>query len=210
MTSYTYATLVTALQNETENDASEYTSELPNIISLAEARIGREVDLTIFREQNTSVTISSGNANITAPSDMVYPRWFKINSTGAFLLLKDETFLHEFIGSGLTGTPRFYCYEENGTNLRLAPTPSAGLTGTLAYVARLTGLSASNTTTWLSTNHGDLLFYACMLGSMRFMKEEIQEKQDWEAAYKRALAGVQHEEMLRKRRDEYRWGEFTS
>ena len=60
-----------------------------------------------------------------------------------------------------TGIPKYYANWDNDTII-LAPTPNAAYTIELAYNAQETGLSSSNTTTWVSTNAPGLLLI-CLL-----------------------------------------------
>ena len=93
----------------------------------------------------------------------------------------------------------------------MAPIPDAtAAAGTLAinYTTRPTQLSSSNTTTWLSLNAPDVLFYACMLEVLTFQKAEADTMQDYAAKYQQALQGLLLEENLRNRGDSYRSGEI--
>ena len=78
----------------------------------------------------------------------------------------------------------------------------------LSYTYRPTQLSSGNTTTWLSLNAPDLLFYACMLEVLTFQKAEADTIADYTAKYQQALQMVLLEENKRNRTDEYRDGEI--
>ena len=109
--SWTYTTLTQAIQDWTENDASEFTTNIANIIGLAELRIEKEVPkLPVFRKPTAStITLSSLGTTVTAPSDIVTPRWLRIQN-GAYLLQKDESFIRAYQSTTGTnnGSPRFY------------------------------------------------------------------------------------------------------
>ena len=77
------------------------------------------------------------------------------------------------------------------------------------YTSRPTQLSSTQTTTWLSLNAPDLLFYSCMLEVLTFEKAEADTIADYTAKYQQALQMVLMEENMRNRTDEYRNGEIS-
>ena len=204
---WTYATLTSAIQNWTENDATEFTSIIDDIIALAELRILKEVDLTISRKETTT-SITSG-ANVAAvPSDIIVPRWIRIQN-GAYLLPKDESFMREYSPTSSTsGAPRYYAWSGDGaTNFIISPYANATTTLEVGYTYRITGLSSGNTTNWLGTNAPDVLLYACLLEAALFEKQEQQELQKITMMYERALQTLAKEEQEKRRTDNYRAGE---
>jgi len=183
---FTYTTLKQAIQDYTENSDTDFTTDnLDIIIDLTELRILREVDLTIARKESLATAAVATSAEVTTslPSDIVVIRYVKVTS-GPMLL--------------------FYSWSVAGDQLRVAPGPSSAITLDIGYTYRITGLSDSNTTSWLGTNAPDALLYGCMLESQAFMKEEQQEAQRWQNLYNRAMETLGNEEEKRRRTDEYR------
>ncbi len=210
MTTWTYATLTQAIQDWTENDATEFTDKIDEIIGLAELRIEKEVpSLPAFRKASAStISLTSGATTVTAPSDIVAPRWLRIQN-GAYLLQKNEDFIRTFQPATGTndGSPRFYAWSEDGsTNLLIGPAADANYTLEIGYTYRPTGLSSGNTTSWLGTNAPDVLLYACLIESLAFMKHEAQGQENWQKLYDRALMTLKDEEVKRRHTDEYRAG----
>lgn len=205
MVSFTYATLTAAIQAWAENDDTDFTDNLDTIINLGEVRLMKDVDLTICRKSDATTTVSSGaNSSDTLPSDLIIPRWVQVVG-GNMLLPKDEAFLKEIISdSSSAAAPLFYSFEDGGTTLLVAPTPSVAITLDIGYTYRITGLSSSNTSNWLSTNAPDALLAACMLEAQQFMKEEQLESGRWAEMYKTATAALRIEEERRRRTDEFR------
>lgn len=201
--SYTYSTLRTAIQNELEEDATEFTNVLDDIISIAELRIYREANLNRFFKNGTvNLTISVATAAV--PADFVVPRYLQL-ADAAPLLPKDESFIKELPAA--TGTVKYYAYEADGTNFLFWPTPSASTSISIGYIYRPTGLTSSNTTTWLGTNAHDVLFYACLLAAATFIKMEAADYERYGKLYERALQTLKAEEEMRRKSDHARDGD---
>ena len=99
----------------------------------------------------------------------------------------------------MTAAAPQYWAEYSATQLLVVPTPAPALSGKALVIKRPTGLSSVNTTTWLGTNTGDALFYACLVCTERF---EVSDERiaTWEAAYQDALnkTAVNLRHILRK------------
>lgn len=205
---FTYTTLKTAIQAYAENDDSDFTDQIDTVIGLAELRLQKEVDLTENRQIDSTVAVASNVDYTTSgalPTNIVFIRWVKLANDGAFLLPKDESFVYEFnSNSDAESTPKFYCWKQDEDTLQVAPTPSAAITLEVAYNYRLTGLSDSNTLSWLGTNAPDALLYACLVEAMAFMKVTDAQRQMWLEMYKRSLDTLKMEEENRRRTDEFR------
>ena len=70
--SFTYAELKTAIQDYTENDETTFVNNLPLFIRLAEERILKNVQLSLFRK-NVSGAMATGNQYLAMPSDFLSP-----------------------------------------------------------------------------------------------------------------------------------------
>jgi hypothetical protein len=104
-----------------------------------------------------------------------------------------------------TGTPKYYSTWDQNT-FYVAPTPNAGFTVELGYIARPAQLSSTNTTTWISTNSPEALFYACLIQAYSYTKGPRDMLEYFEKSYAQALQGLGLEQQGRRRRDEYRDG----
>lgn len=202
-----YSELVAAIEAVTENDDSEMTTYITTAIALAELRICRDVDLDVFRKKATSA-LTSGDPFLALPTDFVVARKLTLISSNVRtrIIRKDDTFIDEYWPNRTTtGTPLYYAYWDADTMI-LAPTPGSGFTVELSYTIRPTGLSGSNTTSWLGTNAFDALLYAALMEIWIFKKGEQQAMQAWGAQYQSALQRLTGEQA-RKRREDYRAGD---
>ena len=217
----TYSELVTQIREYTETDSNVFTTVIVNdFIEHAELRIFRDVDLDVFRKYQTA-SLTSGDAFVgmpgATPSSFSFIRSVNIFSPSGslggltdnerrYLEKKDTTFMSEYFPNRTsTGIPKYYANWDNDTII-LAPTPNAAYTIELAYNALPTGLSSSNTTTWVSTNVPQMLLYACLVEAFKFLKGPADMLQIYEQSYQRALQELVIEQQGRHRRDEYMQG----
>lgn len=193
----TYDDLIQRLQDWMENDGTEFSDGLPHVVTLAEARIGKELSTDAMREQAT-LTLAAGATDVARPADAVAVRWLR-PTTGLPIDHRTLPFMLDFWpDTSTTGTPRFYGNKDEAT-LYVVPPPAAETTLTCEYEARITGLSDATPTTWISTRHPDLLFYACLLEAGAFEKAP-EEEQRYSALYDRALESARGE-VARSRSD---------
>jgi len=213
----TYAELTQQILDYTETDTNVLTSTITNdFIEHAEQRIFRQVDLDVFKKYKTAA-LTSGDAFVAMPGatpiTFEFARYVQIYSASGSLggltdderitlQKKDSSFIHEYWPNRTsTGIPKYYANWDNDT-IVLAPTPNAAYTIELAYNALPTGLSSSNTTTWVGNNAPALLLYACLVEAFKFLKNPNM-LQMYEAYYKQELTPLAGEQMGRRRRDEY-------
>ena len=101
-----------------------------------------------------------------------------------------------------TATPIYYANWKAG-NIYLAPTPDVAYNIEVALNKLPTGLSSTNTTTWVSTNAPRTLLYACLCEAFKFLKGPYDLLGQYEQGYANALQDLSIEQQGRGRRDEY-------
>ncbi len=211
--SYTYATLKTAIANWTEDDSSEFSDVLDDVIGLAELRIYREADLDVFRKYATT-TGTQADRYLAKPTDFVLDRWMYITVSGSevYLTQKDVSWIADYWPKTTNEDQPLYYADWDDDTLVICPTPDAAYKFTMAYTYRPARLDSNNTTSWLGTNAPDVLLFACLVESEGFL-EGMDRGQEpgmfkvWEAKYQQALQHLRDEEMRRQRRTERRQGE---
>jgi hypothetical protein len=210
----TYAELIAKIQVWWESDETAFLAQFDNFIENAELRIYRTVDLNVARKEDQTIAITEAINSVTLPADLIILRSvsYQNGTVRSLLLQKDESFLLDYAPDySVEGIPKYYSWANSDSLIWLAPTPNAlAATGTirLSYTYRPTQLSSGNTTTWLSLNAPDVLFYACMLEVLTFQKAEPDTIADYAAKYQQTLQGFIMEQNLRNRSDEYRSGEI--
>ena len=206
----TYAELTQQILDYTETDTNVLTDTIINdIIEHAESKIFREIDLDVFRKYKTaSLTISDPFVAMPGATPQLfsairYVQIFGTDNVRITLEKKDSSFINEFVPNRTTtGTPKYYANWDNDTIL-LAPAPDATYTVELAYYAQPTGLSSSNTTTWVSNNAPLLLLYACLVEAFKFLKGPADMLNVYTQSYQTELQVLAQEQMGKRRRDDY-------
>jgi hypothetical protein len=140
--------------------------------------------------RSAQITNSTGGAN---------------DSSRSFVEYRDTSYISEFNPTGVQGLPKYFSYWDENT-IVVAPTPDQNYNMQINYILKPTGLSVSNTTTYLSTEFPNGLTYACLVEAYGFLKGPPDMIQFYEGKYKQALEGFTVEQMGRRRRDEYQSG----
>ena len=108
---FTFTTLKTAIQDYMETSESTFVTNLPVIITQAENRILKSVQLPDFRK-NVTGTTTSGNEYLSTPSDFLAVYSIAIDNSGyEFLIQKDVS--QSRSGFALGVGPRIKVFESN-------------------------------------------------------------------------------------------------
>jgi len=209
----TYAELLQKIRDYTEVDSNVLTDNILNgIIENVEFKILRDVDSDNNRRYATANLITSDRF-INRPAGLLIVRSAQIvDSDGSsepdnreFLQYRDTSFMSEFNPTGATGVPKYYSMWDE-EKIVVAPTPDATYEIQLNYILKDPGLSATNTTTYLSLNFPDGLLYACLAEAYGFLKGPVDMLQLYDKKYGEAAQRFSIEQMGRRRRDEYQAG----
>lgn len=174
---FTYATLKAALISFTEDVGTEFDAALDTIIPLGEDRVLRDLDLTIFDVVETG-TLQAASPLTVKPTGCLVTRdiiYTAVSGARVPLTQRDYSYAADYWpdASITTALPRYFA-EYSPTQWFIAGTPSTGLAFSARFLKRPTGLSGANATSWMGTNVGDLLFHACMLSAMEFLKMDAR------------------------------------
>ena len=174
-----YSFLKTDLINTTENDSSEYESQISNIVERAESRLMKELD-DFGLDNYSSFSFTAGNPIVTVPEGTLVVRNvnYKTSASSNITQLLQRTYEYAIDyfphASASTGTPRYYS-RKNNTEIYVVPTPASALTGEIQTTKRPLALSSATGTSATTSNYFsefcyNALFDACMVESMIFMK----------------------------------------
>ena len=195
-TSYTYTTLKAALLSFTEELSTDtYADDIDKIIPLAEDKVLRDLDLELF-DKTEAGAFTGSNAFLTKPTDLLSVRVMHYtDASGNFQLIEPRSWAvckdYWPKVATTTATPKYFA-EYDDTSWFIAGTPASGLTVTIRFISRPAGLTSSNTTTWLGTNVGDLLFYACLVTSEQYLKADDRIA-TWKTEYVERLTAAKFE-----------------
>ena len=188
---WTFTTLKQAIQDYTQNSETTFVNNLSVIITQAEDRILKSVQLPDFRKNSTGIT-TSGNAYLATPSDFLAPYSLAVDNSGyEFLLFKDVNFIREAYPSSSTeGVPKYYGLFSDA-NFIIGPTPQSNYNVELHYFYKPESITVSSDgTSWLGTNAESSLLYGCLVESYTFMKVNPDLMQVYNTRYMEALENL--------------------
>ena len=220
---FTYSTLTTAIQNYTEVGTDVLSSTITDqFIGNSELRIQRDVPIDADRKEMIG-NLTASKDNVYTPAGTLFIRGIQVYTsttaaTGAnsWLEKKDISYLREYdAAETTTGTPKYYAMSGGATGkgatssgrITVVPTPDSAYTYKIHYNARPLGLSSANTTTYISTNFGNGLLYACLVEAFSYLKGPMDMLQLYEKKYQTEVQKFGAEQLGRRRRDDYTDGE---
>ena len=186
---FTYTTLKQTIQDYLETTETTFVSNLPNIITQAEERILKEVQLPDFRK-NVTGSLSSDNEYLSTPTDYLAIYSLAVDNSGyEYLLNKDVNFIREaYPVSTVTGVPKYYALFNESTII-VAPTPSSSFDVELHYFYRPESITvAASGTRWLGDNAENALLYGSLVESYTFLKGDADLLQLYMSQYADAVS----------------------
>lgn len=174
--STTYNGLLSLLSEYVEDNSSEYTSNVQGIVNRAEERALTDLDLAIWNTSQSQNT-SNGVSEFTKAFSGAPVRKIQFTATKLHPERRTLAFVDSYGGSG-----RPVYFYEDATKVYWAPTPDNSYAYKITYYNRPTPLSQSNQTNWLTENVANLLLWASLVESEKFLiaPERVQE---FEASY---------------------------
>lgn len=185
---FTYTTLKQTIQDYLETTETTFVSNLPNIITQAEERILKEIQLPDFRK-NVTGSLSADNEYLSTPTDYLAIYSLAVDNSGyEYLLNKDVNFVREaYPVSTVTGVPKYYAIF-NETTIIVAPTPSSSFNVELHYFYRPESITvAVSGTSWLGDNAENALLYGSLVESYTFLKGDPDLLQLYKVQYDEAV-----------------------
>lgn len=179
----TYTELQTACSNWLAR--TDLSSRIPEFISLAEAKMNRELRALDQETKSTSFSITGEFVNV--PTSFLQVRSFMVTAGGNRYSLKYSTPERmEDRYANVTDSPLYYCVV--GGQFRFAPVPDTTYTATLIYYVTIPPL-ASNSTNWLLTAHPDAYLYGSLLEAEGHLQDD-ERLPVWKTGYDNAIADI--------------------
>ena len=186
----TFAILKTDIADWLDNNTTELSGQLAQIIANAEDRLIDEVTDDAFFT-SVSGSLVSGTATLAKPTGERGIRYFQLTNGSSYAQLerREVSFLQEFYPStSTTGTPKYFG-EDDASNFLLAPKPDDTYAYKIGFVKQLDRLSASNTTNFFTASAYNLLLYACLVEGAIYVKYP-EAATMYAQMYDRALAAI--------------------
>lgn len=187
--STTYTTLKTDLINLTDEGSAEFLASIDTIIGLGETQVLRDLDLEQFQSEVSVGNTVAGTRTIARPATLLKANSLWVTVAGEKKPLRKRTYDYCLMYAPTVATqaePVMYA-ELDETSYYLVPTPNAAYAVGAYGLVRPAGLSGSVSTTWLSTHAGDLLLYACLVASEKYLSNKAQ-VDTWKEDYTDRLA----------------------
>jgi hypothetical protein len=183
-----YTTLVANIQDFLEDDSTELTNSIDQIIDQAETMIFQRLpNLPCFRKSVTKNLSTAQPQYTIADARMIRQVAYVTYSAGAngtysYLDHRIDSYVRDYWPNPLTYdnalVPTMYSTNSAGTTgtvIMLAPTPAiqasdAENTIQVDYIAPETGLSSGNPNNWISDNAEAVLLAACLYEASAFLK----------------------------------------
>jgi len=173
-------------------DRSDLTARIPDFITLAEARVNRDLRIRAMEVRST-MTTTAGKQYFNLPTNYIQMRNIQLNTnpTTPLEYITPEM-LDRLYGSSTTGKPR--AYSLIGDEIQLAPIPDTAYTLEMAFYEKFTalgdGTSGTVTSNWLTLNAPDVLLYGSLMEAEPFIKND-ERIPVWLQAYRDGIDKLQ-------------------
>lgn len=190
----TYAGLKTSIANFLNRE--DLTAQIPDFITLAEARFNRELRVNAMVQRDTTVATT---AYVELPSDWLQHISVMItdptNSYSALTYIPVEEY-YDLRNDGMTGQTRYYTIIDD--NIALLPEPSGNITLEIVYYGKVPALSDSNTSNWLLARSPDLYLHASLIQAEAYLQND-ERIPLWAASVEKTIADMILESERAKR-----------
>ena len=207
------------------NDTN-FTIIIPQMISYAELRMQRDLDFLSTQISTTAYSFTANSNTLTLPtSQFIVPQTVEVVSSGVStpLLPVTKEFIQNVYGSGsTTGLPQYFAVYGGDTAttgntsqyMIVGPIPNQSYSTILTGTVRSAPLSASNTTTYISTYLPDMFIMASMIYISAFQRnfgrlnDDPQMAQTYESQYQ-VLKNSALVEENRKKFEASAWSSYS-
>jgi len=185
----TYSELKTAVANFLAR--TDLTTQIPDFIQLAEARMSRELE-TRSQEKRATATLTANDEFVALPTDLREVREVKLNtSPNTVLEYRSPTALDSQFTGG-TGKPQ--AYSIIGNEIKFRPIPDSGYTAEIVYIGSLTALSDSNTTNTILARHPDAYLSGALAEAYVYLMDDAR-AQLYDGKFGRAIEEIKKDEQ---------------
>lgn len=184
----TYTELKTAIADFLNRD--DLSAAVPTFISLAEARMNRDVRHWRMEKRSTADLDTQYSAT---PADFVEVIRFYVTSSDTRpleLISQAELLDRKYKRSNTSGAPAYYALTAG--ELEIYPVPDGTYSVELYYISSIPALSDSNTSNWLLNYYADAYLYGSLVHSAPYLKDDARVTV-WAALYQSAIDAINAE-----------------
>ena len=164
----TYAELKTAIANYLNR--SDLTSDLDTFIDNVEAELNRRLRT---KDMIKRATATADSQYLTVPTDWIEAINVEITSNDFSPLFQqsiESLDVYRKSNNNSVGQPVYFAMVDD--SIELAPTPDGEYTLQLTYYAKISALSDSNTSNFVSVSHPDVYLYGALKHASIFLMED--------------------------------------
>ena len=185
----TYAELKTAVASWLNRD--DLTANIPDFITLCEARLNRVLRTRAMEGLYTASTIS-GQRDYNLPASYLQMRALRLNTSPLTVLEYVSPEIMDRVWAGSAGgRPAAYTIKAN--ELFLGPSPDSAYTMEMDYYRKFPSLSTIITTNEMLTDNPDVYLYGSLLEAEPFIKNDTR-IQVWGTSFYKAITDIQDQD----------------
>ena len=185
----TYAELKTAVASWLNRD--DLTANIPDFITLCEARLNRVLRTRAMEGLYTASTVS-GQRDYNLPASYLQMRALRLNTSPLTVLEYVSPEIMDRVWAGSSGgKPVAYTIKAN--ELFLGPSPGAVYTMEMDYYRKFDSLSTIITTNGMLTDNPDVYLYGSLLEAEPFIKNDTR-IQVWGTSFYKAITDIQDQD----------------
>ena len=165
---------------------SDLTTVIPDLITIAEAQLNRDVR---HHKMLVRATAQFDSQYSAVPADFVEASRIFITDTVSVI---EQTTVSDIVKrraetNNATGTPTYYTLV--GQQFEVYPTPDSVKNVELLYYSEIPALSSSTATNWLLTMSPDAYLYATLLSATPYLNND-ERLETWGALYASAISNI--------------------
>jgi hypothetical protein len=192
----TYDSLTSTVLQYLERQDAAVVAQIPTFITMCEFEIAEQIK-TLGQLQVATSQVTPSNPVLAKPA-----RWRKtvsitINNgteNSPVFLRKFEYLKNFWPNATQTGLPQYYA-DTDYEHWYLAPTPDQDYDFEVLYYERISPLSETNQTNWLTQYAPNAMLYGTLLQAMTFLKND--NRQIFQQKFDAALAALKTEDVAR-------------
>lgn len=192
----TYDSLTSTVLQYLERKDAAVVNAIPTFISLAEFEIAEQIK-TLGQLQVAESAMTAANPTLPKPA-----RWRKTVSMSVTVggkkqpvfLRKYEYLKNYWPDNTQTDVPLYYA-DTDWDHWYIAPTPALAYEFEVLYYERISPLSSTNQTNWLTQNAPNAMLFGTLLQAMPFLKND--QRQIFQQKYTESLQSLKTEDVAR-------------
>jgi len=171
----TYAELQTAVANWLDRD--DLTLRIPEFIALAEAKMNRNLRISLMENVSTAIIMAGGTRDYSLPTGFTGMKEFHLTTSPITPLsyITPEMMNRMWAGSNAGRPQAFTLFSDAGTRkIKIGPSPDSAYTTSMLYLKKIDSLSVSNPTETMLTENPDIYLYGALLEAEPFLMNDAR------------------------------------